>query len=213
MMATLADGRRFSVLIVSRAEVASAARCPRPAMAIKQLAQAGVEIFEYVHGQSLTPKNAIDEAAVRPCRASPTRTTATDERARARGAHALGEGGSRRRRARLRLPQPRRLQRRRRCTADRCAVAHRARHQPGRGRRRAAHLRALRRGRGAEADRHAAERRGRGGPEAVRAEGPDEGAARGRLVAVDRADHPHARALSRRRSSGTSRASATTSGR
>ena len=29
---------------------------------IKQLAQAGVEIFEYVHGQSLTPKNWLDKA-------------------------------------------------------------------------------------------------------------------------------------------------------
>jgi site-specific DNA recombinase len=31
------------------------------AMAIKQLAQAGVEIFEYQHGRSLTPKNAMDK--------------------------------------------------------------------------------------------------------------------------------------------------------
>ena len=29
---------------------------------IKQLAQAGVEIFEYVHGESLTPKNWLDKA-------------------------------------------------------------------------------------------------------------------------------------------------------
>jgi DNA invertase Pin-like site-specific DNA recombinase len=31
------------------------------AMAIKQLAQSGVEIFEYMHGRSLTPKNAMEK--------------------------------------------------------------------------------------------------------------------------------------------------------
>jgi DNA invertase Pin-like site-specific DNA recombinase len=31
------------------------------AMVIKQLAQTGVEIFEYMHGRSLTPKNAMEK--------------------------------------------------------------------------------------------------------------------------------------------------------
>ncbi len=61
MMGALHRTAPFQVLIVR-----DLARLGRESYetnyAIKQLAEAGVEIFEYAHGKSLTPKNAMDKA-------------------------------------------------------------------------------------------------------------------------------------------------------
>jgi site-specific DNA recombinase len=51
---------RFDVLIVSE-QKSLGRESSETGYLIKQLAQAGVEIFEYVHGKSLTPKNAVDK--------------------------------------------------------------------------------------------------------------------------------------------------------
>ena len=50
----------FGVLIVSE-QKSIGREMSETAYVIKQLAEAGVEIFEYVHGQSLTPKNYMDK--------------------------------------------------------------------------------------------------------------------------------------------------------
>ena len=44
-----------------REQKSSAARSPRPAIAIKRLSQAGVQVVEYVHGQTLMPKSWPDK--------------------------------------------------------------------------------------------------------------------------------------------------------
>src|SRR5687767_14354738 len=51
----------FSVLIVSE-QKSIGREASETGYVIKQLAQAGVEIFEYVHGRSLTPKTWLDKA-------------------------------------------------------------------------------------------------------------------------------------------------------
>ena len=72
---------------------------------IKQLAEAGVEIFEYVHGKSLTPKNCARQDD-RPRPGLRRRRPSRGSRASAcMSAHTAAQGGSCRRRARLRLPQ------------------------------------------------------------------------------------------------------------
>ena len=50
----------FKVLIVSE-QKSIGREMSETGYVIKQLAEAGVEIFEYVHGRSLTPKNYIDK--------------------------------------------------------------------------------------------------------------------------------------------------------
>lgn len=50
----------FRVLIVSE-QKSIGREMSETAYVIKQFAEAGVEIFEYVHGQSLTPKNYMDK--------------------------------------------------------------------------------------------------------------------------------------------------------
>ena len=60
LMGALTPKAPFRVLIVSE-QKSIGREMSETAMTIKQLAQAGVEIFEYVHGQSLTPKNYIDK--------------------------------------------------------------------------------------------------------------------------------------------------------
>jgi site-specific DNA recombinase len=56
-------GRRapFQVLVVSE-QKSIGRESVETGYVIKQLAQAGVEVFEYVHGRSLTPKNAMEKA-------------------------------------------------------------------------------------------------------------------------------------------------------
>jgi hypothetical protein len=60
MMALLLPRPPFQVLIVSKQE-SIGREAFETNYVIKQLAQAGLEIFEYVHGQSLTPKNYMDK--------------------------------------------------------------------------------------------------------------------------------------------------------
>ena len=60
LMAALAPKPPFGVLIVSE-QKSIGREAFETNYVIKQLAQAGVEIFEYVHGQSLTPKNYMDK--------------------------------------------------------------------------------------------------------------------------------------------------------
>ena len=50
----------FGVLIVSD-QKSIGREMVETAYIIKRLAQAGVEVFEYVHGKSLTPKNSTDK--------------------------------------------------------------------------------------------------------------------------------------------------------
>jgi len=59
LMATL-PRPPFRVLIVSE-QKSIGREASQTAYTIKQLAEAGVEIFEYVHGRSLTPRNAVDK--------------------------------------------------------------------------------------------------------------------------------------------------------
>ena len=61
LLATLTPKPPFDVLIVSE-QKSIGREAFETGHLIKQLAQAGVEIFEYVHGQSLTPKNWLDKA-------------------------------------------------------------------------------------------------------------------------------------------------------
>ena len=172
----------------------------------------GVEIFEYVHGQSLTPKNChgqdhVERSGLRR-RSAPRGSRASASTRRTPGCTRPGRvvGGrvfGYRNRVRLQRRGPRRQP---------AAVPRRARDRPGRGRRRAAHLRALRRGRGAEADRQAAHarRRGRSRSTARRTDGlqPVVG-----WSPVHRALRPHARDAIAASSSGTRRGSATTWGK
>jgi site-specific DNA recombinase len=60
MMTALKPKAPFQVLIV-RDGARRGRESSQTAYAIKQLAEAGVEIFDYLLGQSLTPKNAIDK--------------------------------------------------------------------------------------------------------------------------------------------------------
>jgi site-specific DNA recombinase len=60
MMNTLKPRAPFQVLIVSEQKSIGREQFETQ-YTIKQLAEAGVEIFEYVHGRSLTPKNAMDK--------------------------------------------------------------------------------------------------------------------------------------------------------
>src|SRR3989442_14029144 len=50
----------FGVLVVSERK-SLGREMSQTGYVIKQLAEAGVEIFEYMHGKSLTPKNAMDK--------------------------------------------------------------------------------------------------------------------------------------------------------
>src|SRR5258705_5997968 len=50
----------FTVLVVSERKTIGR-EMSQTGYVIKQLAEAGVEIFEYVHGRSLTPRNAMDK--------------------------------------------------------------------------------------------------------------------------------------------------------
>src|SRR5688500_12025826 len=60
LLAQLKPVPKFSALIVSEQKSLGRESAETPYL-IKQLAKAGVEIFEYVHGQSLTPKNAMEK--------------------------------------------------------------------------------------------------------------------------------------------------------
>lgn len=60
MLGALTPRAPFQRLIVSE-QKSIGREMSETGMVIKQLAMAGVEIFEYVHGQSLTPKNYIDK--------------------------------------------------------------------------------------------------------------------------------------------------------
>ena len=60
LMAALTPKPPFGVLIVSE-QKSLGREAFETNFTIKQLAQVGVEIFEYVHGQSLTPKNYMDK--------------------------------------------------------------------------------------------------------------------------------------------------------
>jgi site-specific DNA recombinase len=60
LLAQLKPVPKFSVLIVSE-QKSLGRELAETLYRIKQLAKAGVEIFEYVHGQSLTPKNAMEK--------------------------------------------------------------------------------------------------------------------------------------------------------
>ena len=164
---------------------------------IKQLAQAGVEIFEYMHGRSLTPKTWLDKAmsAVQ---------SAADEAHREQTSERVHESHTRSAKAGHVVGgrvfgytnqdvfngvdlhgRPLRSHVERVINPTEAAVVRRifALYDTGEGLKRIAKTLMQRR---------------RGGPEAVRAARPDEGAARHRLVAVDRAGDPHARAVSRR---------------
>jgi site-specific DNA recombinase len=61
LLSTLKPKPPFNVLIVSEQKSLGREQFETGHL-IKQLAQAGVEIFDYVHGQSLTPKNWLDKA-------------------------------------------------------------------------------------------------------------------------------------------------------
>ena len=61
LLSTLKPKPPFNVLIVSEQKSLGREQFETGHL-IKQLVQAGVEIFEYVHGQSLTPKNWLDKA-------------------------------------------------------------------------------------------------------------------------------------------------------
>ena len=61
MMNALSPKSPFQILIVSE-QKSIGREMSETSYVIKQLAQAGVEIFEYVHGRSLTPKNYLDKA-------------------------------------------------------------------------------------------------------------------------------------------------------
>jgi site-specific DNA recombinase len=60
MMASLTPRAPFQILIVSE-QKSIGREMSETAYTVKRLAEAGVEVFEYVHGKSLTPKNAMDK--------------------------------------------------------------------------------------------------------------------------------------------------------
>ena len=60
LLAALTPKPPFQILIVSE-QKSIGREMSETAMVIKQLSQAGVEIFEYVHGKSLTPTSAIEK--------------------------------------------------------------------------------------------------------------------------------------------------------
>jgi site-specific DNA recombinase len=60
MMAAIKPSAPFGALIVSERKSIGREQF-ETGMIIKRLGQAGVEIFEYVHGRSLTPKNAMEK--------------------------------------------------------------------------------------------------------------------------------------------------------
>ena len=61
MMTSLTPRAPFQFLVVSE-QKSIGREMSETAFVIKQLAEAGAEIFEYVHGRSLTPKNYLDKA-------------------------------------------------------------------------------------------------------------------------------------------------------
>jgi hypothetical protein len=71
MMHAITPKAPFRVLIVSE-QKSIGREMSETSFTIKQLAQAGVEIFEYVHGRSLTPTTPRN--CCRPCRGFPTKT-------------------------------------------------------------------------------------------------------------------------------------------
>jgi site-specific DNA recombinase len=60
LAAALTPRPPFQILIVSE-QKSIGREASETGYVIKQLAQAGVEIFEYMHGRSLTPRNALDK--------------------------------------------------------------------------------------------------------------------------------------------------------
>lgn len=60
MMNLLEPRAPFQFLVVSE-QKSIGREMSETSYVIKQIAQAGVEIYEYVHGRALTPKNALDK--------------------------------------------------------------------------------------------------------------------------------------------------------